>query len=494
MYPDPPYPRYSWSITNHMAKVDDRLLYHILLGASMHRDVVDPAPYVNYYLITNNLLPPNVRSDTGQPDIWRDYQQILSELGLIYSTRYIKPVEITPLGLAYLGKELSYSEVMTLQSIRYQYPNGHNSTIDDLVKLKLSGTSFNQYGKLTELHLKTGVLIRPTILIWRILQALKARGEVATLSAKEIANYAMRCSNHSDVNACVADIVKFRTGVVNYDLIGLHRNALEWIKFIRANTYFVESSKGKIGLSQFSLDNSSQIDTQFLELEKESSFWKPSIFDRDENIGWYAYFGSLDLSISSLPMPDQATEASLSEEDKWEFFGGKSSTIVLREYDHGVFDAFEEKLLEQDRRKIDASYDLKLVSQAHLTHNSMVDRIAKICQEKGARVLEDPSSVDLLIEFGQSEFIVEVKSVTFRNFVAQLRYAIGQVSQYDYLRSLQSQIPRRKIIALVAQIPGDSWCVSFLNDHLDIDLLSLSGQALKVNSSSDLVHMLFGTE
>jgi len=108
--------------------------------------------------------------------------------------------------------------------------------------------------------------------------------------------------------------------------------------------------------------------------------------------------------------------------------------------------------------------------------------------------MEDPSSVDLLIEYEQHEFIVEVKSVTPRNFIARLRYAIGQLLQYDYLRSAESPLPRRKVIALAAQVPMDSWCVPFLNNHLNIDLLSLSGRELRVNSLNELTNRLFSSE
>ncbi len=122
----------------------------------------------------------------------------------------------------------------------------------------------------------------------------------------------------------------------------------------------------------------------------------------------------------------------------------------------------------------------------------MVLLIAKTCQAKGSAVFEDPGSVDLLVQHQQQEFIIEVKSVTPRNFIARLRYALGQVLHYDYLRAPATQFPRRKVIAFAAQIPSDSWSVGFLNGHLDMDLLTLESGKLLIHTPSQASVQLFG--
>ena len=121
----------------------------------------------------------------------------------------------------------------------------------------------------------------------------------------------------------------------------------------------------------------------------------------------------------------------------------------------------------------------------------MVLLIAHVCQGKGADVYEDPSSVDLLVIFRGTDFIIEVKTITPENFVNRLRYALGQVLHYDYLYSIQSRSPRRKVVALAAQIPPDSWTIPFLNEHLDTDLLSLQRGILRLDSSFALSEELF---
>jgi|TARA_B100000315_G_C14096296_1_gene371626 hypothetical protein len=69
-----------------MGVITPRILYHILWAGATYASTDDPAANITNYFIANRLLTPNVRSDSGQPDAWRDYQQILSELGLIVST------------------------------------------------------------------------------------------------------------------------------------------------------------------------------------------------------------------------------------------------------------------------------------------------------------------------------------------------------------------------------------------------------------------------
>lgn len=79
MYPDLPYPGYTWPLTQHMGVIGARSLYQLLWAAATYANSRDPAADINSYLIANQLLSDNVRTDTGQPEGWRDYQQILSE-------------------------------------------------------------------------------------------------------------------------------------------------------------------------------------------------------------------------------------------------------------------------------------------------------------------------------------------------------------------------------------------------------------------------------
>ena len=142
MYPNIPYEGLSWPITQHAgvlkAEVFDGLLNACLL---CKRETID-AKKINGYLVNNGILTANVRADSNQVDAWRDYQQILSEFGLIYSTRITKVLTLTPIAMAYLNKNLSYPELITLQLLRYQYPNGHKSQLSPSL-MQSYGENFN---------------------------------------------------------------------------------------------------------------------------------------------------------------------------------------------------------------------------------------------------------------------------------------------------------------------------------------------------------------
>ena len=130
MFPDVPYPGYSWRLNHHMGRVTPDHLYHILWAANRFSRNADPAADINNYLIANSQWTANIREDSGQPEGWRDYQQTLSELGLIYSLEVIPQITPTPLGLALLDGSLGFSEVMTLQALRLQYPVSSSPWLD----------------------------------------------------------------------------------------------------------------------------------------------------------------------------------------------------------------------------------------------------------------------------------------------------------------------------------------------------------------------------
>lgn len=488
-------------MTHHMGKVNKKFLYHFLNAAVLHQHEDDSAQFINNYLIANDMLPPNQRADTGQPEIWRDYQQLLGDLGLIFSTRYMKRITPTRVGLAYLDNALDFSDVLTLQTFRYQYPNGHRSLIQSKLKKSLRGTSFEQFcgkGKtLTELQATIGVQVRPAILIWRVLQTLRRRGEKAIVTVDEIRRYLLPCIVHDDLDLCVEALVNARNGKICFELAGIQRDVQEWIRILVATPYFKGSGVRGIGLSQPSIDRESEIDKILSGLEQSSSFWQTKSFRTDDLISWYDYFGSLDLGTPLIPLlsgdvSDSGKEVVVRpESDSLRTIDGIGGSIKLREFSSVITLPPQKQHSKQEKLTIDISYDAELLNSADRAHDSLVKLIAEVCRRKGARVMEDPGSVDLLVQYEQSEFIVEVKSVTFQNFIDQLRYAIGQVSQYGYIRSQESSLLCRKAVALAAELPMNSWCIPFLNEYLDIDLISLSGRELRVHSLVGLTNRLF---
>ena len=188
----------------------------------------------------------------------------------------------------------------------------------------------------------------------------------------------------------------------------------------------------------------------------------------------------------------EGQEEAEDKEEKIEI-GTAPGHIALREFSAASFLSLSRDIRVDSGRTIESSYDAGLVQSKHRLHDLMVIHIANVCQAKGATVWDDPNTVDLLVAFKGMEFLVEVKSVTSRNFVHRVRTAIGQVLQYDYFRAQESAVPRRKVIALAAQLPHQSWCVPFVSEHLSMDLLSLHNQLLRVDSTLPLAMELFST-
>lgn len=295
MYPNIPYAGLSWPITQHAgvlkAKVFDGLLNACLLckGETVN------AEKINGYLVNNGILTANVRSDSNQVDAWRDYQQILSEFGLIYSTRISKVLTFTPIAMAYLNDSLSYSELITLQLLRYQYPNGHKSQLSPSL-VKSYGENFN-YESFTELQAHYNIQLRPAVLIWKILYKLWESGELPVLSLDEMQRYAVRCTIMSDYLSCTESIIESRhDGQQLQMLTRARRNMADWMKLLSQTLHFNVSGDGNtIALSTYSIKERKAVDYVCNRLSDPSSFWEYKKSDYKQD--WFNFYGNYDNNV-----------------------------------------------------------------------------------------------------------------------------------------------------------------------------------------------------
>lgn len=486
MFPQIPYPGYTWSLTQHMGVISESNLYPILWAADNFSTQSDPVLRINEYLVTNKVFTPNVRNDSGQPDAWRDYQQILSELGLIYSTEIATRITLTPIGVAYLDKIINFQELMVLQALRYQYPNGHKIVISPSLRKELRGSIYENAKNLVELQVKRNVQIRPAVFIWRVLRRLQAQASEGFLTYDEIQSYLLRCTTHDDLEACVQAVLQSRNGHIKLPPVSgarARRNVQDWVKFLTKTPLFSFNEQSKrLSITYYGMDHADEIDNICSTLEQDDTFWKPGQLDRRDRESWYAFFGSMDLQVQLIPSEHGITTTDLTEDVESK---GEERTISLQKLDPQSLRGL--RVSQHQSHTIDISYDAEIADKQHRLHDRMVALIATHFETRGATVYSDPKTVDVLVQFPDLEFLIEVKSVTPRNILSRIRHAIGQVLYYDYLRSKTSATPRRKIIAITARIPKDSWYIDFLNNHLDIDLLALDGQELITYSSSSIV-------
>jgi hypothetical protein len=434
---------------------------------------------INQHMIANNIFSKNIRDDSGKSDGWRDYQQVLSALGLMYSGQITSQSNVlTPVGIAYLEKSLSFLEMITLQFLRYQYPNGHNVISNESKEMG--------YNSLTQLQVMNNVAVRPGALFWIIMYHLHIKGFEPSLTTDELEGFVMKCGTNNDALKCVVDIIKHRgnkTSIVSD--ANNRRNAQEWIRFAEFTPLFDKVKTGKIKLSAYSLANIDEILQICTVLSDKSTFWFPASSDEKQNRwSWYSFYGTFDVSVSLVPAQGEILDI---EEDSERRQSSIAREVNLHHY------SFDEavNLGRSIGRQIISSYDYSKSQKGCRLHDNMVDLIARTCITKGANVFFDPNTVDLFVTHEDSEYLIEVKSITPKNFISRLRYALGQVFQYDYL--LESQQPnRRLVLAFAASIPQDSWTVPFVNNHLNLDLLTIENDRLNTYSHLENTKALFG--
>jgi hypothetical protein len=454
--------------------VDENLLHELLLAASLHMGSRDPAQDINNYLVTNAVLPPNIRSDSGQTEVWRDYQQVLSESGLIFSTRISAPIRFTAAGLAYLDKTSSFKDILTIQAFRWQYPNGHNTQRGSGDQ---SGTSF------AEQQMAAGVLIRPSVLVWQVLQSLEHEGGSATLSAAEIENFLMPARTHEDTDLVVAALLSHRrsSGKLPRDK-NRRRRASDWIiRLSRTHTFQLNADK-TISLSQYSIQNQDELAETMRHLTQPDQWWfQPQAGPAGES--WYQWYGTLDANQYPIPPED-------SEKDR----GFEQYEPDDEEQSPRAMQLLTYLPNERERQGTDATitstYAADISESAHRLHDTMLRLVADRCMSKGAAIFFDPKAVDLLVQYSGIELLLEVKSATSANYVRKLRGGLGQVLQYDYLRSKASHTPRRKAVALTIDIPENHWSKDFVANYLDMDLVALRAGALHTYSTNPIVMRL----
>lgn len=295
MYPDVPYDGISWPMTQHAGVLSKDSLDGLLHACLICRgETVNPEK-INSYLVEHGILTANVRSDSNQVDAWRDYQQILSEFGLLYSTRISKVIKLTPVAMAYLNGNLTYGELITLQILRYQYPNGHKSQLSpSLVQSFGDGFSYETF---TEMQADCNILIRPAVLVWQVLNQLWEKGQTAVLSLDEMQKYLVRCARNSDLEHCVSAIINAReNGVELQPMNRARRNMSDWMKILGQTLLLKLSADGNtLALSSYSIRHRKQVESICTMLSKADNFWfvPENNFKQD----WFDYYGNYDENI-----------------------------------------------------------------------------------------------------------------------------------------------------------------------------------------------------
>lgn len=479
-----PFSGYSWPFTQHAIALEAETLYYTLACASCFQGEESPGQQITQLMIQNELLTENIRD--GRADAWRDYQQVLAEVGLIYSTTVIRQLTLTRAGNMLLSGEVGFSELMTIQALRYQYPNGQKTTIQSRLRQTLEGEGIAVPDSLIELHASNGVLIKPGVLILRVLLQLFQDTGLASLSVNEILNCLMSIKKNTEWEQAYTNLNRFRLN--EFTVTGLQpanrRNVQDWLKFLSKTDLF-DISGNQITLSRLVLD-SPEIYTSICETaENPNSFWIPTDLSRETRQDWFTFFGQIPLSLQGVIPNSHVTETYVENN----FIGGLDEDVGNEIYGNFTSDVPDIALVEytetqantnttppQDidmeaavRRLREGIFKRQLKAQLH---DELVDKVADMCREKGGTVFEDRDSVDLLVRWpNQSESIFEMKTITMKSFQQRIRLAVGQIEEYSYRRYLEQGECPEKIIVIDTIVSEEAWQVDFLNNHMHTGLM-----------------------
>ncbi|WP_146132036.1 hypothetical protein [Pleurocapsa sp. CCALA 161] len=473
-----PYPGYSWSFNHHMGRVNSREVFALLDSAYRFRRYSNYRALVNQALVAEGIFTPNVRADSGQIDAWRDYQQILPDLGLIYSTRYIKQPQLTPIGLMFIDGTIGYSELFSTQVLAYQYPNGHKTAISPAVKGELSQAGISIPANRMELDINSGILIKPGVLILQILLELYRQGYSPTLDTRECLLALVPTIRNSDWQEAYTRLLQLRqTGNTSEADQRRLRDVQEWFQFLGQGDFAVKQGN-RISLAPSVLAEIEQLQT-ILDFHADPvTFWIPqSSVELENALAWYGFFGSPSIESQWITPDELRSQEYLSENypdhELLDEIDSPSVIVEISEINLRPFSPSIPEIVD-----VDVTVDVESLIQGRLRlrdktrqHQEIVARLATKLTELSYNVADDPNSVDLLAEKDGFETIFEVKTINRRNFQPRIRLGVGQLSEYRYRRQLQTQVRPNSILVLGNTLQLPTWTPDYFSSDINIGLL-----------------------
>lgn len=475
-----PYPGYSWSFNQHRTVMIPQKLYKFLGIAYRSQNYQNHTVFIREALSAANLFPPNKRTDSKKEDVWRDYQQALAEIGLIYSSRYTDKPHLTPLGLMYIDGSIGHSELFSIQSLAYQYPNGHKTDISFHVRKALQQANMNIPESRVDLDVNAGVLIKPGVLILQILVELYRQGQTPSLTTRECVVALMPTKRNADWEASYASLRRLRQKgnlpeVEKREL----RHIQEWFNFL-GHSDFVTLRRGTISLSPIALALETENQLQsILDFHVDPvNCYIPIEPYKENTVIWYQYFGNPSLESQwftpeYLRNQDYLEQNYLIEPEPLDDLEnvpttGAASGINLRPFapripeTEDVTTTIDAEAIIQGRR---------LSRDRTRQHQEVLARLAQRLTELSYALSDDPNSVDLLAVKNGVETIFEVKTITRRNAWYRIRLGVGQLSEYRYRRRLQTQSRPNSILVLSNTLQIPEWAPGYFSDDVEIGLI-----------------------
>ena len=416
----------------------------------------------------------------------RDYQQVLSEFGLIYSTEISQTLMLTDIGHMYVAGSIGYSELMNQQVLRYQYPNGQKFTIQSRLRGELGGTAYEAADNIIEVMGLAGVMVKPGLLILRVLLELLNGGHHPEISVFECRKFLMPSRRNTDWPSCVEEIIRSRKANETDDKAHWHaqRNIQDWFKFLDQSDLFERRSAGALALSQVAMQMHSQLLGICIEGEKLSQFWAPADHTIKSRLSWFSWFGGLSLADQPLMPQEKSSDPEYIAEN---FVAGiedpegddeltiaSFSDIVLSPIDLDAlgtgqvagFNGNTDKLIEA------MLHGFQKQQAKAILHDKIVKEVGSKLKQGGADISFGRSSIDLLATWPSGvSAMFEIKTVTKRSLQSRVRSAIGQLHEYQYRQTLQGREPSDLVVTINAPVDPSMWQSRFITDHMRMGLL-----------------------
>lgn len=473
-----PYPGYNWNITQHMGMANQESITELLRAADLFKGQTNFSELVSSHMLNLGIFTENVRSDTGQSDTWRDYQQVLSELGLIVSTSLTRSsnLSITPIGLLFLDEELSYQEMMATQAMRYQYPNGYKG-LANISRAYASDRGIPNRWMLDTLH---GVKVKPAILILRALIDLYLDNpEKAKLTASECATALIPIITHDNPKQAYENIIYVRKNNVSTRDSVLKRNAAEWFSLL-LQTGMVVGNRREIQLSPHAIENLQDLQ-RLCEMHEslQSEFWIPAGSDSDA-FDWFSYYGLPSTEIMSQRFEGLATfdAAGFRIDDMDQITGNTNLTLELVDFvNPPEYSSSSDSYTERSYSEEAIREGIKKRTEAGRRHEDLVGIARQKMLDAGFSVYKS-AAVDLLGTRDDQCLIVEVKTITRKNLISQTRKGLMQLGEYRYRYQdeYRSSNKPETLLLLSSKAQYEQWRIGFM-DSLDIGCANINADS-----------------
>ncbi|EMN7148710.1 MULTISPECIES: hypothetical protein [Vibrio] len=457
----------SWALTQHAKVINDDFQKFAEL-AYRYRGQKDFSEALNADIIDAGILTENSRD--GQISPWRDYQQVLPTLGCIVSTKTEPTLTFTPIGKLVAKGGINFSEFITLQALRLQYPNGNTIS---------NGIYASQ--------LELGIRVKPGLLILDTLVELQSLGEgvPATISTDECQHFLVsNIDNTLDLDSIVSAKSVSNNKFKASRNSSARRNVQDWFQLM-AKTSLIDVSKrtssaggaSELKLSKVAIDNLEQVKLLIKSIKAEG-YWEPSNRNvlrgkpsKEVRLEWFEYFGSLpDEKVYSLWLPQSEILPDPEDEPMTAIDGvGEPSEIRLG----NVLDSITTYKGGYEGSATGKS-GIEARLKASALHEKMILALNNYFLSHGYETRADADSVDLLALKGDESILLEGKTTNDKNLAKQIRSAIGQLLEYKYRLGIDPAL----VIAVSSPLKVDSFYTKFLH-NLGISVAVVQGDNVR---------------